>query len=192
MRLAMTPSLPPPADFSHCLASSSFLLAGERRNNVLAKQFAANSSSSCRRFGELCCYQVHLSTFQKIEREKQSGRLQRQSLDAARGGMDALKQRIERKFASYLNDQLTVENKASFGQQDCGIRDLRKIAREFVARFRCHRDFLAVTREKAAEAIPFWLILPLVADRYLVDRPCLHRLDLFVHVGPLGRRECTP
>ena len=48
---------------------------------------------------------------------------------------------------------------------------------------------LAVTRVKAAEAIPFWLILPLIANRYLVDRPCLHQLDLIAHLGLFGRRE---
>ena len=68
------------------------------------------------------------SLLQQIERQKQRRSLLRQFLYAARRGMDALQQVVERKSITYGNDNFAIEDEAFFAQGQCRGNHFRKIA----------------------------------------------------------------
>ena len=122
----------------------------------------------------------------QIEGEIQPWRFLRELLHTARGRVNALQQRVEGKPLAMRHDDLAVEREAIRLQlQRCGD-DLGEIAREVFAGFRAQVNAAAVARQQAAEAIPFRLVLPLLAARDRVDRPRLHRHE----GGRLSRALC--
>ena len=106
---------------------------------------------------------------EEIERDHQRGRLLGESLDAARGRMDALQQRVEREGLALRHDDLAVEHEAFCPQRPRGGDDFRKIAGERLAGFRLQLDPRAIAEDQAAEPVPFRLVVPVGPGRDLLD-----------------------
>ena len=84
--------------------------------------------------------------------------------------MDPLQQGIEGKCAAGGNDDLAIEDELLRLQRADRRDQLRKIASHHAAGLRLQLHFLAVAKNYATEAVPFRLVLPVVADRNLFDR----------------------
>ena len=83
--------------------------------------------------------------------------------------MYALQKVVERKLSFDGNDDLAVQDEALRFQTQRACYDLRKISLQILAALGSESDFSAVPRKDAAEAVPFWLVLPLRSHRDIVD-----------------------
>src|SRR5437667_6557639 len=98
-----------------------------------------------------------------------------QFLDATRGGMQTQLQFVERKCAANWDDQFSVENELLLWQLRHIGNDIWKITRQRLTGLRLQMNLLTIAKRNTAKAIPLRLVLPLVASRNFVDRPCFHR-----------------
>ncbi|MGY4599847.1 hypothetical protein ACVWXL_007593 [Bradyrhizobium sp. GM22.5] len=86
-----------------------------------------------------------------------------------------MQQRVEGKPLAVRHDDLAVEGEAIRLQLQRRGDDLGEITRKVFTGFRAQINAAAVAREQATKAIPFRLVLPLLAARDRVDRARLHR-----------------
>ena len=84
-------------------------------------------------------------------------------LHAALRRMDALQQRVEGERAVVRHDDLAIEHEFLRLQRASGVDQFGKIARQRLAGFRLQLDLVAVAEDEAAKAVPFRLVLPIVA-----------------------------
>ena len=120
---------------------------------------------------------------QEIEGDEERRRLRRKLPYAALRWVDALQQGIERKRAIGRYDDLAVEDECRGPDGPHRLDQLRKIARQRLARFRLEFNLVAVAKDEAAEAVPFRLVLPFLPGRDFVDRQGFHRRE--------WRTQCT-
>ena len=62
------------------------------------------------------------------------------------------------------------------------LDDIGEIARQRLAGLRLQENLVPIPKGDAAKAVPFRLVLPIVAHRDFIDRACFHRRE--------GRFEC--
>ena len=91
--------------------------------------------------------------------------------------MDALEEIVEREGAALRHDDLAVEHEAPGLEGGRGRDQFGKIARQRLAGFRLQFDTVTVAEEKTAEAVPFRLVLPVLALRDRVHGQGFHRRE---------------
>ena len=89
--------------------------------------------------------------------------------------MDALEQGVEGKRRSLRHDDFAVEHEHFRLELADGFDQLGKIPRQRMTGLRLQLDLGAVAEHEAAKAIPFRLVLPVLALRNLIDGKRLHR-----------------
>ena len=184
----MTPSLPPPADCSQRFASCRFVLAGERRNKLCAKDGAANCSSARRRSGKRAVSRSVVLRRKRSKARKSAGvSCDNRLMRLAAGWMRWSKASKENRSSAAVTNSPS-RTKRPFRQRGRRNGNFRKIASQIPTRFRGHGDRLAVPLKQAAEAIPFRFVLPLLANRDRIDRARLHRLERDGLSSRRGRR----
>ena len=98
-----------------------------------------------------------------------------QQRNAACRRMYALQQIVERSILANQHDEFAIKHKSFRLELMRGCDDLGKIPRQRAFRLGLQFDVIAVAKQQAAEAIPFWLVLPLRSDGHFLDERRLHR-----------------
>jgi hypothetical protein len=93
--------------------------------------------------------------------------------------MNSHQQLVERKPPCERNHDLSVKNEFRGLQFRQRAGELRKIARERLARLRLQINFFTIAEGQAAEPIPLGLILPLGSHRKAGGRRGFHRFIFF-------------
>src|SRR4029078_4553971 len=89
--------------------------------------------------------------------------------------LDSVQEVVERKGLAARHHDFGIENERCRLQSQRGVDQFGKIAREIFAGFGTESYLSAVARNNAAEAVPFWFILPFAAARNRIDRMGFHR-----------------
>jgi hypothetical protein len=110
--------------------------------------------------------------------------------------MYALQQIVKGSILPDQYDQLAVQHEVGGLELMRGGGDLRKIPRQRALSLGLQLDMIAVPKQQAAEAIPFWLVLPLRPDGHLIDERRFHRGERRMdrqrcgHLPPSGFFDC--
>src|SRR5690349_5617507 len=118
-----------------------------------------------------------LRIHQQIESDEDCWCCSCQQRNAACRWMYALQQIVERGILANQHDELAVQYEALGLELMRGGGDLGKIPRQRALRLGLQLDLIAIAKQQAAEAIPFWLVLPLRPDGHFIDERRLHRSE---------------
>ena len=110
-----------------------------------------------------------ISADQQIKCDQNSRCLCRQRLYPTLRRVDALEQCIERESPVLRDHELAIHDKVVGLHLQEGFDNFGKIAGQRSPRLRLQIDSPFLTKCQAAEAIPFWLILPAISRRDVVD-----------------------
>ena len=124
-------------------------------------------TSLAQRFtGEVGARRIH----QQIENQEHRWRFRRELLYPTGGGMDPLKQGIEREYAAVRRDHdLTVQHELLRLKREDHLHQFREIAGERLPGLGLQLHVLSIPENEAAKAVPLWLVLPFGPGGNLVE-----------------------
>ena len=114
---------------------------------------------------------------QQVEYNQHRWCFSSEALHATLRRVNTLQQVVERKSPSLWHDNFTVEHETLRLQRSNRRNQFRKIAGERLAGFRLQFDLSVVAKYQAAEAVPFRLVLPVLALWNLVHGQGFHRRE---------------
>src|SRR5215211_1352642 len=112
--------------------------------------------------------------FKQIERNKNCGRFYRKFINTTGGGMQSLKQSIERERLAGRDNDFSIQNELLRIEFSNLHNKLRKISGQRLARLGSKLDGFSIPKYETSEAIPFRLVLPVGTRRNICDGQRLH------------------
>src|SRR5581483_4699192 len=125
--------------------------------------------------------QILISFGEQIEEDDRRRSSLREQLDARRGGMNPLLQRVELERAVLYDDDLAVEHAARRQLRAQRVDQLGKVAVERFLVAALNQNFVAVAKHQCAKPVPLRLEDPAVARGQFGETLGEHRQDRRVH-----------